>query len=112
MFLIPKGYKGDFWGFGLVEVLCNTITGLLNRRFNSETFFHDVLHGVLVGCGWGTAALDSKLLKHITSMREVVLHNIFLDLHKSYDALDWDRCLEIVVVCGMGPRALWLPRTY
>ena len=31
--LIPKGDGGDFQGIGLVEVICKTVTGLLNRRF-------------------------------------------------------------------------------
>ena len=30
---------------------------------------------------------------------------IFLDLHKVYDALDWDRCLEILEGYGVGPQA-------
>ena len=30
---------------------------------------------------------------------------IFLDLHKAYDALDRDRCLEILEGYRMGPRA-------
>ena len=39
-------------------------------------------------------------------MREEVLHAIFLDLHKAYDTLDRSRCLDIMEVYGMGPRAL------
>ena len=37
---------------------------------------------------------------------------IFLDLHKSYDALDRSRCLEILKGYGLGPRACWLLWTY
>ena len=33
------------------------------------------------------------------------MYAIFLDLHKAYDALYRDRCLEILEGCIMGPRA-------
>ena len=36
--------------------------------------------------------------------REEVFYNIFLDLRKSYKELDRECCLEILVVCGIGPR--------
>ena len=45
-------------------------------------------------------------------MREAVLHEIFLDLQKADDALDWDRCLEILAEYRVGPRALRLIRAY
>ena len=37
---------------------------------------------------------------------------IFLDLHKTYDALDRSRCLEILEECGVGPRSTRLLQTY
>ena len=43
-------------------------------------------------------------------MREAVLHEIYLDLQKAYDALDWKMCLEILAVYGVVPRALHLLR--
>ena len=45
-------------------------------------------------------------------MREAVLRAIFLDLHKSYDDLDSSRCLDILEVCGVGPRDLRFLRSY
>ena len=44
--------------------------------------------------------------------REAVLHTIFLDLQKAYDALDLDRGLVIHSGYVMDPRILWLLRTY
>ena len=40
------------------------------------------------------------------------MYVIFLDLHKSYDALDRYRCLEILEVYGVGPQSCRLLRTY
>ena len=45
-------------------------------------------------------------------MREAVIHAIFLDLHKEYNALDMYRCLDILEGYGVGPRALRLLRRY
>ena len=78
--LIPKGDNGDFRGIGIVEILWNTITGLLNPRFTSAIGFHDVLHGLCAGYGMGTASLDAKLIQKITDTREAVLHKNLLNL--------------------------------
>ena len=48
------------------------------------------------------------MLHHLMDMREEVLYEIFLDIHKSYDTLDRDRCLDIMVVYGVGTQALRL----
>ena len=60
----------------------------------------------------GTATHEAKLLQQIMAMREAVLYEVFLDLQKAYDALDWDRRLKIIGAYGVGPRALGLLRTY
>ena len=50
---------------------------------------HKILHGFSVGQGTGTTIIVAKLLHEMTSMREAVLHIVFLDLPKAYNALDW-----------------------
>ena len=45
-------------------------------------------------------------------MRDEVLHTIFLDLHRAYDALDRSRCLVILEGYGVGPRDLCLLLLY
>ena len=60
----------------------------------------------------GSATLKVKLLQQVAALKEVVIHAIFLDFHKAYNALDRYRCLDILKVCGVGPRALRLFRMY
>ena len=50
-----------------------------------------MLHKFRAGRGTETAALEAKLLKQLTAMREAVLFDVFLDLQKAYDIMDWDR---------------------
>ena len=45
-------------------------------------------------------------------MRETVLYDIFMDLQKAYDALERDRCLEIIAAYWVCPRSLRLLWTY
>ena len=69
---------------------------ILNFRITSSIAYHNFLHGFRAGCGRGTSTLKAKLLQQLASMREEVLYVIFLDLHKAYDALDREKCLEIL----------------
>ena len=56
----------------------------------------------------GSATFKVKLIQQVAALKEVVIHAIFLDLHKAYDALDRSRYLYILKVCGVGPRYLRL----
>ena len=60
----------------------------------------------------GTATLETKLIQKLAALREEVLHRIFLDLHKAYDALDRTICLVILEGYGVGPQAFRLLRAY
>ena len=62
-----------------------------------------MLHVLWVSRGTGNAAPEDNLLQKLTSMKEAVLFNVFLYLQKSYDALDQDRCFEILVEYGAAP---------
>ena len=95
-----------------MEVMWKVVAVILNRRFTSSITYHDALHGFRSGRGTGTATLKTKLLQQLAAMREEVLYVIFLDLTKSYNALDRSRCLEILEGYGVGPSARRLLNTY
>ena len=112
MVLIPKGDGGEFHRIGLVEVLWMNMMGLLNRLFTLVIWFHNVLQGFQTVRRTGNASHEAKLLQQLKSMRETVLHKIFLDLQKAYDALDWNLCLDILAVYVVVPREIQLLLTY
>ena len=109
--LIPKGVGGEFWGIGLVKFLWKTVTGILNHRSASEIQLHEFLYGFWGGRITGTAVLEDKLLQQLPDINKLLLYKVFLDLQKSYNTLDWNRCLKILVAYRVGPRALRILRT-
>ena len=68
----------EFRCIGLVEFLWKIITGLLNLHFTSSIGFHDVLHGLRVEDGTGTASLEANMLQQLTAVRGAFIHDIFL----------------------------------
>ena len=54
---------------GIVDVLCKTTMGIINRRLTSEISYHDMLHGFWGGFGTGTATLEANLIQQLTTMR-------------------------------------------
>ena len=86
--MIPKGGGTDFWGIGLVEFLWKKISGIINRRILSSIQFHGVLHVFHAGIETGDTNFKANMFQQLIVMREKVLHAIFLDLLKAYDALD------------------------
>ena len=66
--MIPKEY-GGFRDIGLVEVLCKTVTEILNLHLTAEIYFYNTLHGFRMGRGTVATSLGSKLLQHIIDMR-------------------------------------------
>ena len=84
MVLILKGV-GDYRGIGLVEVIWKAVAVIFNCRFTAAITYHDFLHRLQAGRGTGTATLKIKLLQQVAALGEVLLHAVFLDLHKAYD---------------------------
>ena len=96
---------------GLIEVLWKVNARLLNRWLTGASSFHDTLHGFWAGQGTRTAALNTKLLQHLTAMREVFLFEVFLDIWKACDTLYRERALDLLALYKFCPRTfqlLWM----
>ena len=79
-----------------MEVMWKVVVAILNFWLTSSIAFHDFLHRFRAGSGTVTVNFKAKLLQQLAALREEVLYVIFLDLQKSYDALDRSICLEIL----------------
>ena len=73
-FVLILKRNGNFCGVGLVELLWNMVTGILNFRLTAAIQFHDTLHGFRTGRGTGIASLEAKMLHQMMLMREEVLY--------------------------------------
>jgi hypothetical protein len=62
--------------------------------------------------GTGMAIMEVKLQQQLAWGEQEPLYQIYLDLRKAYDALDWGLCLEILVGYGVGPNLLCLQKTF
>ena len=93
-------------------MIWKAVVVILNLRFTAFITYHNSFHRFREGCVTGTATLEVKLIQQVVALREAVLHVIFLDLNKAYNALNRSRCLDILEGYGMGPRALRLLRRY
>ena len=67
-----------------------------NCHFTTSITFHKILHGFWEGCGTATYPLKEKVLQQLMAMREEILYAIVMVLKNSYDALERDRCLDIL----------------
>jgi hypothetical protein len=102
--LLPKG-GGRHRGIGLLEPCWKVIESILVQRL-SAIQCHKVLHGGINKKGTGTATIEVKLAQQLTFLDQKPWHQIFLDLHKAYDAMDREKALEILADYGIGPKAL------
>ena len=109
--IIPIG-KGCLQGIGLVEVLCKAVASLLNCQITSAITYHDELNRFWASWDMGTAALKYKLLQQLMAVSEDVLFEVFLDIQKAYNALDWERSLELLAEYRVSLRTLRLLRKY
>ena len=73
-----------------MELVWKLVVVILNLWFTVSNTFHEVLHCCQAVRGTGTAYLKAKLIHQLAALREEVLYMIFLDLQKSYNALDRD----------------------
>ena len=103
---------GGYRGIVLVEVILKAMAMIINSRFAAAITYHNFLHRFRASRVTETATLDFKLIQQVAVLRKAVLHAIFLDLHKAYNALYRSRCLGILEGYDVGPRALRLLQQY
>ena len=60
---------------------------IVNRHMMAAIQLHETLHILCTVRSMGTDDLKDKLLHQLMALREEVLHDIFLYVHKSYDTL-------------------------
>jgi hypothetical protein len=63
---------------------------------------HDSLHGGLPCRGTGTAIMEAKLNQQLAWVDQEPLYQIYLDLRKVYDALDWGGASKSWLAMGWG----------
>ena len=90
MVFLTKGNR-EFCCIGLVGVLWKVVSGVINQRIKFAIVYHNVLHSFWSGRGTGTTPLKAKLLQQLTSMREQFLYEVFHDLSKVCNVLDYKR---------------------
>ncbi len=108
--LLPKG-GGDYRGIGLLDPIWKVVEKEMVARF-SVIKLHDCLHGGLPRRGTGTAIMEVQLQQQLAWVDQEPLYQIYLDLRKAYDALDWGRCLKILAGYGVGPNLLRLQKKF
>ena len=96
----------------MVEVIWKTVQGIINRCLATAIQFHNMLYRFCIDRGTMTAFLKSKLLQKLMDMRSEVLYEIFLYLHKVYDSLEHNHCLDILVAYCVIPLATCLLQRY
>ena len=109
--LIPKGSSGDYHGIGLLEVVWKLIERVVDAR-PSKIELHDALHGFRATRGCGTGIMEAKQVQQLAYREQCPLFGIFLDLRKTYDAMDRGRCLDILRDSRVGPKTIRILKAF
>ena len=101
--LIPKGNSGDYRGIGLLEVIWKLIERVLDERM-SEIKVHDSLQGFRAKRGCWTGIMEAKLAYELAFVKQAPFFGIFIDLQVANKLINWERCIDICVEAGVGPK--------
>ena len=80
------------------------VSGITNVQIGIAVRFHNILHGFCEVRGAVNAYLEYNMLQQLASMREEFLYRVFLNLHKSYDILGREICINFLASYEFG---LW-----
>ncbi len=108
--LLPKG-GGDYCGICLLNPIQKVVEKVMVFWFSAIKLLN-WLHSKLPGQGTGTAIIKVKLQQQLAWAEQEPLYQIYLDLQKAHDALDWGRCLGILAGYGVGPNLLQLQKQF
>ena len=85
---------------------------VVNCRLKRSAVIHDALHGFKEGRGVGTAALEANLAQQMVGITHKPLFQVLLDVQKSYESLDRERCPELLTGYGMETNLDWIIDNY
>jgi hypothetical protein len=108
--LLPKR-GGGYHGIGLLEPFWKVVEKFMVAGL-APIKFHDGLHSRLLGWGMGTAKIEAKLAQSLAWGDQCPLYQIYVDLKKTYNALDREQTLNILAAYGVGPRMLRLQKHF
>ena len=89
--LLPLKWKWEYRGIGLVEVLWEVCSVVINCRLKRSVVLHNALHGFREGRGTGTEMLEAKLAHHLDGLAHKPLFQVLLDVRNDYEPLDMER---------------------
>ena len=84
--LIPKG-GGEYRGIGLLEPIWKVLEWVMDIRLEN-IILHNSLHECLAGRGTGTGIIEAKLAQQLTHLEQTPFFGVFIDLKKTFDAMD------------------------
>ena len=85
---------------------------VVNFQLKSGVVLHNALHRLIGGWVSGTDTLEAKLAQYIAGLSHKPLFQLFLDIRKTCDSLDRERCIEVLSGYGVGLNLARLLKSY
>jgi Reverse transcriptase (RNA-dependent DNA polymerase) len=97
--LLPKEASNEFHSITLLDTVYKLISAVVNARATRAISVHDGIHGFCKRRGCNTAIKDTKW--DMMACQEVgkTYHQVFLDLSKAFDTVDWERLILVMKAC-------------
>jgi hypothetical protein len=99
--------RGEYRGIGLLEPIWKVLEKVMDLRLEAIVL-HDSLHGCLALQGTGTRIIEAKLAQQRAHLEQTPFFGVYINLRKTFNAMDCGHCLEILALHGVGPKMLRL----